>query len=472
MVKLSITRRLIVSVLLTQLVLTIAVVTLASFLTWRQLRKSFDAALQGRAMSVAALVRFSEDARPRLMFDASQVPPPLDGEHPDLFEIVGAGGERIAASPNLPADFPGTAPSERSYWNLRHGDDPYRVIRLNNTPVLDREGPDTTTTATITVTYAASTEDMLERVWTIALLTCFGSLALLAISTAVTVWAVRRGLSPLAALTASAGRVSAETWKLDASQQARSTEELLPLTEAMDGMLAGLQQAFTSQREFVANAAHELKTPIAVLKSTLQLLIQRPRTADEYRAQVEIALEDVARLETLTHSMLRLARAEEVQTSNRRHDLPLVDVAMTCEESAGRLRAVADNRSVRIEVKSQGSPRLHADPEDLEMIWNNLLENAVRYSPTDSAVIACISIDGQYAQVEIRDCGSGIPTSDLQNIFNRFHRADASRSRETGGYGLGLAIVKAMVDAYGGTISAESGDGNGTRMCVRLPIQS
>jgi signal transduction histidine kinase len=472
MPKLSITRRLIVSVLLTQLILTIAVVSLASFLTWRQLRNSFDAALHGRAMSVAALVRFSEGVTPpSLEFDRSQVPPPMDGEHPDLYEIRGAGGARIAASPNWPADFPSVSRSERSYWALRYGKNQYRVIRLNNIPVLDREGPDTTTSETITVTYAASTEKMLERARNVALLTFFGSLALLAISTSATVWAIRKGLSPLATLTESAGRVSADNWKLNAPQEARATEELLPLTEAMDGMLAGLQQAFTSQREFVANAAHELKTPIAVLKSTLQVILQRPRTAEEYRTQVEVALEDVARLETLTHSMLRLARAEEIKIANRKQDLPLVDITMTCEESAERLRAIADERSVRIEVHSQDAPRVHADPDDLEMIWNNLLENAVRYSPKNSSVVARISSDGQFAQVEIRDCGPGIPASDLQNLFNRFHRADASRSRETGGYGLGLAIVKAMLGAYGGTINAESNHGNGTTMCVRLPIK-
>lgn len=470
MAKLSITRRLIISVLLTELVLTVAVVSLAWFVTWRQLRRSLDAALHGRAMSVAALVRFTEDANPRLEFDPSQVPPPLDREHADLFEIRGAGGQRIAGSPNWPTEFDASPPRGRSYWTIRHRGDEYRVLRMDNVQVLDREGPDTTTSATISVTYAASMEEMRERAWAVGLLTTGGSLALLVISTVVTVWAVRRGLSPLVALTSSAGRVSAKNWSLDVPQQARATEELKPLTEAMEGMLAGLQKSFTSQREFVANAAHELKTPIAVLKSTLQLLVQQPRTAEEYRTQVECALDDVARLETLTHSMLRLARAEELQTTNRKHSLPLVDVVTTCEESAERLRAVAREKSVRIEVQSQDAPKLHADPEDLEMIWNNLLDNAVRYSPNESAVSARITSDGPYAEVEIRDSGPGIPASELNSIFDRFHRADVSRSRETGGYGLGLAIVKAMVNAYGGTISVESGDGKGTSMRVRLPI--
>lgn len=470
MAKLSITRRLIVSVILTQAVLTLAVVSLATYLTERQLRDSFDAALHGRVMSIAALVRFSEEDPPRLFFDSRLVPPPLDRKHPDLYEILGADGNVIGRSRNWSGDFHTPSSERRSYWNVPYHDDQYRVVRLNNIPVLDREGPETATPQPLTVIYAASTEEIRERVWAVAILTCVGSLALLAISTAVTVWTVRRGLSPLAALVTSAGRVSVNNWKLDAPAQARATKELIPLTDAMDGMLATLQQAFTSQREFLANAAHELKTPITVLKSTLQLLLQQPRSAEEYRAHLEGALDDLARLETLTHSMLRLARAEQSQTTKRGNDLPLVDLTTSCEQSAERLRPVSDSRSVRIDIQSQGVTKLQADPEDLELIWNNLFENAVRYSPKGSAVVVSISSAGQQARVDVRDSGPGMAESDLQNIFNRFHRADVSRSRETGGYGLGLAIVKAMVQAYGGTISAESRVGSGTKMSVCLPI--
>lgn len=469
MARFSITRRLIVSVILTQAVLTVAVVSLATFLSRRQLRKSFDAELRGRAVSIAALVRFSEDATPRLIFDASLVPPPLDHAHPDFYRVFAADGHIIASAPEWPADFAATAGQPNAdvrYHGLR-----YRMVRLN-TPVLDQEGPDTTTSATITVLYASSTERLREELWTMAGLTCLGSLLLLGIATFVTVWAVRGGLSPLAQLAASAGQVTSQDWKLNAPPGARATMELAPLTAAMDDMLASLEQAFSAQREFLANAAHELKTPIAILKSTLQLLLQQPRTAEEYRAQVENALDDLARLETLTHSMLRLARAEQAHSAKRTQDLPLVDIAASCEQSAERLHPLADSRSVEIQVRAQDTPHIPADPEDLELIWNNLLENAIRYSPQGSSVSVSISSEKQFTRVEVRDHGPGIEAGELQSIFNRFHRADTSRSRETGGYGLGLAIVKAMVESYGGAIQAESRVGTGTTMSVRLPLSS
>ncbi|MGH9524587.1 MAG: sensor histidine kinase, partial [Terriglobales bacterium] len=106
----------------------------------------------------------------------------------------------------------------------------------------------------------------------------------------------------------------------------------------------------------------------------------------------------------------------------------------------------------------------------LELIWSNLLDNAIRHSPTGAEVAMTVSRDNGSTRVEIRDRGPGIAADELRNIFERFHRGDPSRSRETGGYGLGLAIAKAMAEAYGGSIAAESRDGEGTTFSVRLPV--
>jgi signal transduction histidine kinase len=240
----------------------------------------------------------------------------------------------------------------------------------------------------------------------------------------------------------------------------------------MNGMLTTLERAFTSQSQFVTNAAHELKTPLAVLKSTLQLALQRPRTADEYCNQLRTALDDVARLEALTHSMLRLARAEQIQTRQSAGTLPIVDLAEACEVTAERWRPIADAKSVHIQVESSGALKVHGDPDDLELIWNNLLDNAIRYSPRGANVRISVAKDNGRARVDVQDQGPGIGHAELNSIFERFHRADASRSRETGGYGLGLAIAKAMAEAYGGSIAVESKNGGGSTFSIRLPTIS
>ena len=149
-----------------------------------------------------------------------------------------------------------------------------------------------------------------------------GSGLLLLITVGLAVWGLRRGLQSVwPNLREVPSAISTSNWELNPSEAARDTTELAPLTQAMTTMLDGLHRAFDQQREFLANAAHELKTPVAILKSTLQSLLQRPAQAEEYRAGLEQALDDMARLEKLLHSMLRLARAEQWAAGSARRDL-------------------------------------------------------------------------------------------------------------------------------------------------------
>ncbi len=129
---------------------------------------------------------------------------------------------------------------------------------------------------------------------------------------------------------------------------------------------------------------------MAILKSTLQSLLQRPRSSEEYRSGLEEALDDMARLEKLLHSMLRLARAEQWAAGNLHRDLASVDLGTTCEAAIERTHAVARQRGVKIDFTTNGPVRLSADPDDLELVWSNLLENAIRFSPEGGTV--CISV--------------------------------------------------------------------------------
>ena len=278
-------------------------------------------------------------------------------------------------------------------------------------------------------------------------------------------------MRPLAELASSAAAISTANWKLNPSEAARDTTELAPLTQAMTAMLEGLHRAFTQQREFLANAAHELKTPVAILKSTLQSLLQRPRTSDEYRAGLEDALDDMARLEKLLHSMLRLARAEQWAAGNPRESLVPIDVGLPhASVPSSGCGQWPEQRRCHHRLLRQWR---HADacrPDDLELVWSNLLENAIRFSPEGETVRMSMRANNGRSYVDVADQGPGIPPSELPLMFERFHRGDASRARNTGGYGLGLAISKALVEAYGGTIEPHSNVGEGTRMVVSLPV--
>jgi signal transduction histidine kinase len=184
-------------------------------------------------------------------------------------------------------------------------------------------------------------------------------------------------------------------------------------------------------------------------------------------------LEDCGRLEDLLGRMLRLARIEQWAENGMNRRLGITEVTSTCEAAIARIHALAQARNIQIELVAPEEVHLQADPEDLEVIWVNLLENAVQYSPAGSRVAIGVERNGASAAcVSVRDWGPGIPEEQLPHIFQRFYRGDPSRSRSTGGFGLGLAICKAMVTAYGGQIHAASGNGQGTEVRVELPFRS
>jgi heavy metal sensor kinase len=468
----SIKARLITIVLLSQTVLAAGLLLTGVFYTRQRLLSTLDASMQGRAMSVAALVRYAEDASGNVYFDNSLMPVSLDPQHPDIFAVWTERSGLLARSPNWPVGLE-ISPTGRDHWPFKWAYVHYRGLRVAHVPVLDREEGKSFQPQTLTIVYASPTHELEESVRQAGVYIAVSSLVLLIATVLLALWGIRRGLLPLQELAAQASLISSHNWELHPSEDARQIRELRPLTESMTTMLGRLHHAFDQQREFMGNAAHELKTPVAVLKSTMQSLLQRPRVAEEYRAGLEHSLEDLERLEQLLQWMLRLARAEQWAHGALRRDLQVIDVTATCEEAIERLRQLAENRKAKVHFSKNGPVLMHADPEDLQLVWINLLENAVRYSPEGGSVEVAVERSGDgAAQIAFQDHGVGIAPADLPHVFERFYRGDPSRNRTTGGFGLGLAIAKALVEAYGGTITAESAPGQGTRMMVNLPAES
>ncbi|HYL95552.1 MAG TPA: ATP-binding protein, partial [Terriglobales bacterium] len=377
----------------------------------------------------------------------------------------------LARSSGWPDGLPGTPAARNKPWHFTVRHVPYRALSLSHLPVLDRE--EGQPQVFLDVVYALPTLQVSDQVRAAGVYIALAGLILLTATGLLALWGIRRGLLPLQQLASQAALVTAQNWDFQPPTESRQVAELRPLTTAMTTMLDRLHRSFLQQRQFLGNAAHELKTPVAILKSTLQFLTQKPRTAEEYRAGVEQSLQDLQRLEELLQWMLRLARAEQWAQGAQRRDLQLVDISDTCEAAIDRLRVLAQARRTSIRLSSDRPALLRADPEDLQLVWVNLLENAVRYSPEGASVeVSVSSNNGGPARVVFEDHGVGIPAGDLPHIFERFHRGDPSRTRSTGGFGLGLAIAKALVEAYGGTITAASIPGQGTRMTVELPLSS
>jgi heavy metal sensor kinase len=466
----SIKGRLIATVVISQALLAAGLLFAGVFYTRRRLVSTLDAGLQARAMSVAALVRYSEDATGNVYFDDSLMPRSLDPDHPDLFAVWTERSGLLTRSSNWPAGLEIPAGPDH-HWNLAWDHIPYRVLRVSHVPVLDREEGQSFRPQALTIVYAAPLIRVQEQVRAAGVFIALASLVLLGATFLLALYGIRRGLMPLQRLTEQAALVSSHNWELHLPADAEETAELRPLTRSMITMLARLERSFVQQREFLGNAAHELKTPVAVLKSTLQSLLHRPRSSEEYRAGVQESLEDLERLERLLQWMLRLARAEQWAHGALRRDLELIDITATCEEAVERVHNLAQSRRTRIHLATNGKVLFRADPEDLQLVWLNLLENAVRYSPEGGVIeVAVTRKDGGPARIIFEDHGVGIPPEDLPHVFERFYRGDPSRTRATGGFGLGLAIAKALVEAYGGSITAENASSQGTRMTVELPL--
>jgi len=472
----SLTRRIIATVVTCQLVLAVGLTLVAVIYARTELMGAFDSALEGKAMGALALVQFADPKAHALTFDVAFLPPPSDPAHQDQYEIRSSDGRLIARSSGwngVPAE---VSQSERRHADFKLAGAPYRALSLRNVQILDKvitEGSVAAPPVRVTLVYASSLAGNRLRLAQLAALVGATSILLLLLTNAFAVWSVRHGLGPLREMAAQANTISVHNWNFSAPPGDSMATELAPFVHAIEAVLARLKESFRQQRDFTNDAAHELKTSVAIVKSTLQSLLHRPRTQQEYETELEELLGDCGRLEDLLGRMLRLARLEQLAEDGVKPTLATTELTSTCESAISRIRKVAQERNISLEFESPAAVFMRADPEDLELIWLNLLENAVQYSPEDSTVTLHVRRNGgPMVEISVVDSGPGIPPAELPHIFERFHRGDPSRARSTGGFGLGLAICKALVDAYNGTIEAINLPGQGTQMRVQLPAES
>jgi signal transduction histidine kinase len=467
----SLATRIVFVVVGLDLLLIALLVGLGVFVARTELQSAFDTSLQSKALSIRALVRYNEDESSDLVFDSSGLPPSADPAHLDVFAVY-LHGSLLAESPGWAGLPDSTRYTSGEFARFRQHGVPYRGLILREVEILDREEDVSAPIARITVVYASSLLEVRRRLLRVGLYLGGAGLVLLLPMSWLTVWAVRRSLNPLRDLAARAEKISVQRWSFEIPPGAPATPELAPLTHALQTLLSRLHESFASQRQFTGDLAHELKTSVAIIKSGAQVLLQNPRSAAEYHAGLEGLVSDCDRLESLVERMLRLARVEQWAEEGRRERLGTVDLLATCEAAVSRMTALAAARQIHVKVEGRSGINIYADSEDMELVWVNLLDNAVRHSPPDSTVHLRLR-DGEpgNATITVEDSGDGIPAAEIPHVFERFHRGDASSTRSCGSFGLGLAICKAIVEAYGGRINLESNPGRGTAVRVQLRVQ-
>ena len=226
-----------------------------------------------------------------------------------------------------------------------------------------------------------------------------------------------------------------------------------------------IQDAFDRQRSFIADASHELKTPLTLIRANAEVLARNPAPADDRELAEDLVLE-TDRMNAVLSDLLLLARLDvgKVAIDDERFDLGVI-----IAETAGRFKARAEGEGILLEAQTKGFLEARGDPAFAGQILAALLDNALRFTPSGGRVSIFGRLAGNQVEAAVKDSGPGIAPEHLPHIFERFYRADAARTREGGGTGLGLAIARDLAHAQGGELTAERAEGGGAVFRLRLP---
>jgi len=349
-------------------------------------------------------------------------------------------------------------PGQPLLTNIGHRGDEHRAIWLR------RQVDD----GIVNVVLAGSSRAIWRELRGFQILLPILGLSLVVTSAVAVVLSIRWGLRPIGVTARRLQQITHPNVGNTLFDGLKVPEELRPFAAALTEMLSRLDKVLQQQKQFTSDAAHELRTPLAVVKSTLQTTQMYQRKADEYKRAIDDALKDVARMERLTEQLLVLAHLDEtderIAVTELQLDSLLRDLVEIYDEKISR-----SGGSAILEEPTASTVR--GDSDELTRLFGNILDNAVRYGPADGTVRITVKREpDNCATVLVHNEGPGIPPQALPHLFERFYRVDCSRSSSTGGVGLGLAIAREIARRHGGDILITSERDSGTLVCIKLPL--
>ena len=307
-----------------------------------------------------------------------------------------------------------------------------------------------------------SSDERVEKEFAVLFIIVLASSVLASACIAIIV--TKRGLRPLTQLTQLVARMGPTHLK-ERVAPGSWPSELQPLAIAFDDMLKRLDDSFTRLSQFSADLAHELRTPVANMMGEAQVALTRERTAAEYRETIESTIGECERLSRIVDNLLFVARVDAAREPIARKRF---DARKAVEKIAAFYQTAAEDRHVTITCSGQG--QIYADPDLFERAVGNLLDNALRFAPDRGSIQVAVSKHSNDFEVAISDNGCGIAAEHLPRVFDRFYRAESSRTSD--GAGLGLALVKSIVELHGGSASIQSEMGRGTTVKLTFPAVS
>jgi len=460
----SLIRRATVSVLAIEMLCALGMASIALWHEQATRMHALDESLRGRSDSLIGAVQDAEDPGDNVKVDPEEFSPGK-GEQ---FAVYNADGWLVGASQgNLSAVPLGPNDAFRDVTVRGHR---YRVLQRKALRIIDREETGGQgLRRPVTVVYAVRSDHVWHQVLEGTRFYLLLSLASVCLTALLLVLLARRLLRPLNELASAASSIKPSALEFSPPASALETAELRLLAEALTQMVTRLRRAFEAERRFVSDAAHELKTAVAVVRSTIQVLGMRTRAAHDYRTGIDRILEDNQRVEELVSRMLTLARFEE----RARGESDEAELGTEAAIAVNNLASYAEWRGVALNFAEDAGVKVQMDPDAIQTLVSNLVMNAVQHSNRGSEVRVSVRSNGHgpgKAALEVQDFGTGISAESLSHVFERFFREDPSRSRETGGAGLGLSICKSIVENAGGSIEIRSEQGKGTTVTALLAI--
>ncbi len=358
---------------------------------------------------------------------------------------------------DLPSVLPGEIPQKYRRENFGSGK---HLVRVNSSKVTINQE---VYVVQAVVRLEEFGEVLSELGWTLV----WGIPALLLLASAGGYWMSRRALRPVDEINRTARSISEHN--LSQRLQAPSTgDELQRLSETLNEMLARLESAFRRITQFTADASHELRTPISLMRVTAEVALRKDRPATDYREALGQILRECEQTSRLIEDLLTLARADSGTATLR---MAPMDLADSLREACRQVRRLCQDKQVQLcEAIAGDACPVEGDSEALRRVFLILLDNAVKYTgPGGRVDVGLAELDG-FAVIEVRDTGIGISDQDLPNIFERFYRADKARSRTSGGAGLGLSIARWIVESHRGEVQVESALEQGSTFRIRLPL--
>jgi signal transduction histidine kinase len=291
------------------------------------------------------------------------------------------------------------------------------------------------------------------------------ALVAIAAASAAAWWLARSMAHPLRQITAAAEQMARGALRQSIPEE--GSQEITQLAVAFNSMSREVERSHQALKEFLANASHELRTPLTSIQGFSQALVDGALAGEEGTEEAgKIINEEANRMRLLVEDLLYLSRVESADVPATHES---VDVAELLREEGRRLQFAAEQRDISIALHVPSSPCVRGDASELERLFGNLMENAVKYTPVGGSITVRAEAGDTSAVVSVHNTGSYIPIEDQPRVFERFYRVDKSRARDVEGSGLGLAIAWEIAQRHGGTIAVASDVAAGTTFSVRLP---